>query len=148
MIKTDRYLIDITPAPLNLAEMYNFVIGATNGAVDIFVGTVRNFAEGKDVEALEYHGYPEMGERVLQRMIEQAFEKWNIGRIAVQHRLGRLQLTEASVIIAVSAPHRAEAFEACRFIIEEIKKDLPIWKKEYFVDGEHHWKNDPATKSG
>ncbi len=145
MEKTEKYWIAVTPNPLNIQELYEFVLSPSCGAVASFVGTVRNTFEGRPVEALEYDGYPEMGETVLKTIVQQAFDRWEIEKVAVFHRLGLLQLTEVSVVITVSAPHRAAAFEACRFIIEEIKKDLPVWKKEHFVDGEQEWKFDPAS---
>jgi molybdopterin synthase catalytic subunit len=88
------------------------------------------------VIALDYEGYPEMAEKELGRIGEEAKKKWNIQRMAIIHRLGPVQITEPSVIIAVSAAHRGDAFEACRFAIEEIKKTVPIWKKELFEGGE------------
>ncbi|RMH70673.1 MAG: molybdenum cofactor biosynthesis protein MoaE [Gemmatimonadetes bacterium] len=145
MIRIKNTWIEITEAPLSVAAAYEFVVDETCGAVDLFVGTVRNQFEGKAVAALEYHGYAEMGEKVLQTLAERAFQQWNLGKIAIHHRLGLLHLTDISVVIAVSSPHRAESFEACRFIIEEIKKDVPIWKKEHFAEGEAAWKYTNPT---
>ena len=141
MVRTEKYFIEITQDELDLGKLYAFCLTEDSGAIDVFVGTVRNHFEGQKVDAMDYHGYPEMGEKVLKQIVESAHEKWPLNRVAVQHRLGLLQLKEASVIIAVSSPHRSEAFEACRYIIEEIKKDLPIWKKEYFTGGEAQWKD-------
>ncbi len=143
MIRTETYLIEITPAPLTPEKLYEFCVTENSGGVDIFIGTVRDHFDGRKVKAIDYHGYPEMAEKVLRTIVEQAFQKWPVNRIAVRHRLGLLQLKDASVIIAVSAAHRAEAFEACRFVIEEIKKDLPVWKKERFDDGAEVWKHTP-----
>ncbi len=141
MIQTAHYWVAVVTEPLELLPLYQFVLSEDCGAVDIFVGTVRNHGGGRAVARLEYHGYPEMGEKVLEHIVRRTRERWNLHRIAVFHRIGLLELTEASVIIVVSSPHRAEAFEACRFIIEEIKKDLPVWKKEHFVDGQSEWKS-------
>jgi molybdopterin synthase catalytic subunit len=142
MTQTEKYLVEITREELDFGKLYAFCLTQNSGAIDVFIGTVRDHFEGQKVDAMEYHGYPEMGEKVLKQIAESAHEKWPLSRVAVQHRLGLLQLKEASVIIAVSSPHRAEAFEACRYIIEEIKKDLPVWKKEYFAGGEAQWKED------
>ncbi len=147
MIRTENYWVEVTEAPLNLQALYAFTRSPSCGAVDVFIGTVRNEFQGRAVQALEYHGYAEMAEEVLEQIVQRTFRQWEVERIAVQHRLGLLQLTEASVIIVVASPHRAAAFEACRYIIEEIKKDLPVWKKEHFADGALQWKNDPADSS-
>ncbi len=146
MIRTERYWVEITEQPLTIDALYRFALSPSCGAVNIFVGTVRNHFQGRAVTALEYHGYPEMAEQVLEEIVQKAFRQWEVERIAVHHRLGLLQLTEASVVIVVASPHRAAAYAASRFIIEEIKKDLPVWKKEHFADGELQWKNDPAAR--
>ncbi len=145
-IKTERYWISITDAPLDLNALYHFCVSPDCGAVTVFVGTVRNEFQGRAVAALEYHGYPEMGEQVLETIVQRVFHQWEVARVAVHHRLGLLQLTEASVIIVVSAPHREAAYAASRYIIEAIKEDLPVWKKEHFVDGATEWKHDPAAE--
>jgi molybdopterin synthase catalytic subunit len=116
--------------------MLAFVSDAGAGATVTFIGTTRNHNDGRRVIALDYEGYPEMAEKELGRIGEEAKKKWNIQRMAIIHRLGPVQITEPSVIIAVSAAHRGDAFEACRFAIEEIKKTVPIWKKELFEGGE------------
>jgi molybdopterin synthase catalytic subunit len=140
MIQTEKYLIEITRERLDMPRLYEFCVTNNSGGLDIFVGTVRDHFEGRSVKAIEYHGYLEMAETVMRKIVEQSLIRWPLNRVAVQHRLGLLALKEASVIIAVSAAHRAEAFDACRFVIEEIKKDLPIWKKEFFDDGAAVWK--------
>lgn len=145
MIQEEKYFIEVTQDALDLKKLVAFCLTEDTGAVDVFVGTVRDHFEGKAVTAIDYQGYPEMAEKVLQQIIEEVFEKWSVNRAAVQHRLGLLHLKDASVIIAVSTAHRKEAFEACRHIIEQIKKDLPVWKKEYFSGGETEWKNDVMT---
>ena len=147
MITRDQYYIEITRDELNLKKLYDLCVTEGTGGIDVFVGTVRDHFGSKKVTAIDYHGYPEMGEKVLQKIIEKAFDQWTIHRVAVQHRLGLLQLKEASVIIAVSSAHREEAFAACRYIIEQIKKDLPVWKKEYFANGDVTWKTDTFRES-
>jgi molybdopterin synthase catalytic subunit len=126
----------VTVKPIDLNELVRFVGDPEAGAIATFIGTTRNNNEGRRVIALDYDGYPEMAEKELARIGEDAKMKWPICRMAIVHRLGPVQITEASVIIAVSAGHRDAAFAACRFAIEEIKKTVPIWKKEVYEGGE------------
>ena len=126
----------VTDKPINLQELVDFVTDPEAGAVATFIGTTRNNNEGRKVIALDYEAYPEMAEKQLARRGEEAGQKWQICRMAIVHRLGPVQITEPSVIIAVSAAHREAAFAACRFAIEEIKKTVPIWKKEVYEGGE------------
>jgi molybdopterin synthase catalytic subunit len=126
----------VTDRPLNLQELVDFVTDPEAGAIATFVGTTRNNNEGRRVIALDYDAYPEMAEKELRRIGEEASEKWQLCRMAVVHRIGPVQITQASVIIAVSSAHREAAFGACRFAIEEIKKTVPIWKKELYEGGE------------
>jgi len=126
----------VTDKPIHLQELVDFVTDPEAGAVATFIGTTRNNNEGRKVIALDYEAYPEMAEKQLARLGEEASQKWQICRMAIVHRLGPVQITEPSVIIAVSAAHREAAFAACRFAIEEIKKTVPIWKKEVYEGGE------------
>jgi molybdopterin synthase catalytic subunit len=126
----------VTDKPINLQELVDFVTDPEAGAIVTFIGTTRNNNEGRKVIALDYEAYPEMAEKQLARLGEEASKKWPICRMAIVHRLGPVQITEPSVIIAVSAGHREAAFAACRFAIEEIKKTVPIWKKEVYEGGE------------
>lgn len=126
----------VTNDPIDLQELVDYVGDPEAGAIATFIGTTRNNNEGRRVIALDYDGYAEMAEKELARIGEDAKTKWPICRMAIVHRLGPVQITEASVIIAVSAGHRDAAFAACRFAIEEIKKTVPIWKKEVFEGGE------------
>ncbi len=140
MIQTQRYWIHIADAPLNLGDYLPFIQDPRFGAFVLFGGTVRNFAEGKPVRALYYECYEAMAEKELERIVTECFARWDIGRIVVAHRTGLLQLTEVSVYILVASAHRAEAFAACRYIIEELKQRVPIWKKEIFEDQTTQWK--------
>ena len=126
----------VTDQPLNLQELVAFVTDAEAGAIATFIGTTRNNNEGRRVMALDYDAYPEMAEKELKRIGEEAGRKWPIRRMAIIHRIGPVQITQASVMIAVSSAHRDAAFAACRFAIEEIKKTVPIWKKELYEGGE------------
>jgi len=126
----------VTRKAIDLQELVNFVTDPAAGAIVTFIGTTRDNNEGRRVIALDYEAYPEMAEKELARLGEEAKRRWDIRRMAIVHRIGPVQITEPSVMIAVSAAHRADAFEACRFAIEEIKKTVPIWKKEVFEGGE------------
>jgi molybdopterin synthase catalytic subunit len=126
----------VTNQPIDLQELVRFVTDAEAGAIATFIGTTRNHNDGRKVIALDYEGYPEMAEKELARIGQAAHQQWQIWRMAIVHRLGPVQITEASVVIAVSAGHREAAFAACRFAIEEIKRTVPIWKKELFEGGE------------
>jgi molybdopterin synthase catalytic subunit len=126
----------VTEQPINLQELVRSVTDPEAGAIATFIGTTRNNNEGRKVIALNYEAYPEMAEKELARLGAEANKKWNICRMAIVHRVGPVQITEPSVIIAVSAAHREDAFAACRFAIEEIKKTVPIWKKEVYEGGE------------
>ena len=112
------------------------VRGDADGAVALFVGTVRNHNKGRKVLYLEYEAYAEMAEAEMQRIENEVREQFAISRVALVHRTGRLEIGEASVIAAVAAAHRAEAFDACRFVIDALKQRVPIWKKEVFEGGE------------
>lgn len=125
----------VTDKPINLQELVDCVTDPEAGAVATFIGTTRNNNEGRKVIALDYEAYPEMAEKELTRLGEEARTKWQICRMAIVHRVGPVQITEPSVVIAVSAAHREAAFAACRFAIEEIKKTVPIWKKEVYEGG-------------
>ena len=126
----------VSDKPLNLQELIDYVTDPEAGAIVTFVGTTRNHNEGRRVISLDYEAYPEMAEKELARLGEEAKKRWNIHRMGIVHRIGPVKITESSVIIAVSAAHRDDAFQACRFAIEEIKRSVPIWKKEIFEGGE------------
>ena len=126
----------VTDKPINLQELVDCVTDPEAGAIATFIGTTRNNNEGRKVIALDYEAYPEMAEKELTRLGEEARKKWQICRMAIVHRVGPVQITEPSVMIAVSSAHREAAFAACRFAIEEIKRTVPIWKKEVYEGGE------------
>ena len=126
----------VTKGPIDFQELVRFVTDPEAGAIATFIGTTRNNNEGRTVIALDYDGYVQMAEKELARIGEEAKKRWQICRMAIVHRLGPVQITEASVVIAVSSGHRDAAFAACRFAIEDIKRTVPIWKKEVFEGGE------------
>jgi len=111
----------------------------SDGAALLFVGVVRNQNEGREVGHLDYQAYPPMAEATLLEIASEAREKWATGAISVVHRYGRLEIGEVSVAIAVAAPHRGDAYSASRYIIEELKKRAPIWKREGYTDGDSEW---------
>jgi len=133
--------IRVGPEPIDPGALLAMVPGASDGAVLLFWGVVRNQNQGRAVESLEYETYPAMAEAVLLEIAREARERWSIGEIAIQHRTGKLEVGEGSVAIAVASPHRAEAYEASRYIIEELKQRVPIWKREGYADGpgEREW---------
>ena len=109
------------------------------GAVSVFEGTVRNHHQGRQVVRLEYEAHAAVAEKEGQRIVDDAIERFGLDCAQAIHRTGSLEIGESAVIVAVSSPHRAESFEACRFIIDEIKHRLPIWKKEFYPDGSSDW---------
>ena len=126
----------VTNKQINLQELVDFVRDPQAGAIATFIGTTRNNNEGRRVIALDYDAYPEMAEKELRRIGQEASQRWQLCRVAIVHRVGPVQITQASVMIAVSSAHRDAAFAACRFAIEEVKKTVPIWKKELYEGGE------------
>lgn len=132
-----RSLFDITREPLVTDDLVNAVLVGSIGAIVTFTGTVRDNNEGRKVVALEYEAYDEMAVAEMARIGSEMAAKWDLHGIAIRHRVGRLAIGEASVVIAASSPHRREAFEACSEALDLLKARVPIWKKEYFEDGEH-----------
>lgn len=126
----------ISDTPIVLDRLLAEVADADAGAIATFLGTTRRTNRGRNVLKLEYEAYREMAESELRRIGEEASLRWPICRVAIVHRVGEVPLGEASVAIAVSAPHRAEAIHACHFAIDRLKHVAPIWKKEYFEGGE------------
>ncbi|HWI62946.1 MAG TPA: molybdenum cofactor biosynthesis protein MoaE [Symbiobacteriaceae bacterium] len=129
-------LFEVTEKPLSADEVAARVTNPYSGATLVFVGTVREWTKGKRTTLLEYEAYAEMAEEQMKVIGREIEERWPGARTAIVHRVGRLEVTEPSVIIAVATPHRADAFDACRHAIERLKQIVPIWKKEIFEDGE------------
>ena len=132
-------LIQITREPLDrpaIDAIVQSVWHAAAGGIVTFEGTVRDHARGKRVRYLEYDAYPEMAEQEMARIAAEVERRWHTDRVALVHRIGRLEIGEVSVVVAVACPHRAEAFEACRYAIDTLKNTVPIWKKEVAEDGE------------
>ncbi|HEX2514730.1 MAG TPA: molybdopterin converting factor subunit 1 [Chloroflexota bacterium] len=130
------WLCRITREPIEIPELIAAVQTAADGAVCLFSGVVREDSRQRTVRYLEYDAYPEMAERQMRQILEEVRRKWPQQQAAIVHRIGRLEIGEASVVIAVASPHRGESFEACRYVIDRVKQEVPIWKKEVFSDGE------------
>jgi len=129
-------IFEITREPIDIPGLRTRLLEGDSGAVVIFDGVARNNTKGRPTLFLEYEGYTEMALRMLEQIGCEARERWAINRMGIIHRLGRIEITESSVVIVVTSAHRGIAFEACRYAIDRLKKIVPIWKKEYFEDGE------------
>ena len=136
----------LTRSPLTLSTLIDEVASADRGGIVSFLGTVRDHHGGREVRALSYSAYDPMAESVSAEIVAEATARWPV-RIALQHRLGDLEIGDVAVAIAVSGGHRDEAFAACRYVIEELKRRVPIWKRELFADGTEEWVNEGVAKS-
>ncbi|QDT93775.1 molybdenum cofactor biosynthesis protein MoaE [Gimesia algae] len=143
-MKTDS--ISITDQPIDYAAITEQVRSNECGAVVLFMGTVREMTAGKQTVALDYEAYPEMADQMMQQLIDEARDQWDVHAIAIEHRVGHLTLGEISVAIAVSSAHRKEAFAAGHFLIDRLKEIVPIWKKENWSDGTTEWEH-PEIKA-
>ena len=138
---SERVWID--SAPLSLDALLREVMSPAMGGVVTFTGVVRNRARGESIDHLEYEAYAPMAEKELRKISDAVHERWPHVRIAMAHRVGRLEVGDAAVMIAAAAPHRAEAFEACRFAIDRLKASVPIWKKEFATSGSYWVEENP-----
>lgn len=129
-------MIQIVEEAIQPETIVNAVRSGEAGAIVTFDGTVRSHARGRLVTHLYYESYDEMACREMASIRDRALTRWSLRGLAIVHRVGRLEIGESSVFIAVSSDHRAEAFEACRYVIDSLKTTVPIWKKEYYADGE------------
>ncbi len=129
-------MIEITYDALDSGAISAKVTQHTDGAIVTFVGVTRNHTGDRNVLYLEYEAYRPMADNMLAQVAEEMKAKWPVGEVAISHRLGRLDIGEASLVVAVAASHRNEAFEACQYSIDRIKQIVPIWKKEFFEGGE------------
>ena len=132
--------------PIDTAALLAEVANTANGAALLFIGTVREVNEGREVTGIEYSAYRTMAERELAAIAGEASERFGTTDVVIEHRLGALGLGEASVAIAIGHPRRGETYEASRFVIEQIKKRVPIWKLEHYVDGTREWVNAGTGK--
>ena len=127
---------ELTTEPLDITSVARRVVPPECGATVTLDGYVRQFTGGRETLFLVYEAYEPMALREMEKLIQAAHEQFEISNIGIVHRLGRLEIGETSVVISVAAPHRESAFDACRWLIRELKRTVPIWKKEVFLDGE------------
>ena len=128
-------MVQITQTQIDIKKTIESVITPESGGIYVFIGTTRNQSGDRRVVSLSYEAYEPMALKIMTRLEEDARGRWPLQHVAMVHRLGEVGLCEASVVIAVSSAHRTEAFEACRFLIDRLKEDVPIWKSEHFEDG-------------
>jgi molybdopterin synthase catalytic subunit len=138
-------MIRLTHEPIDYHALTEQVRRADCGGVVLFLGTVRDLTDGKVTTALDYEAYPGMAEKKMAEIEQDTRARWPVGEMAMVHRLGRLDVSAVSVAVAVSCPHRAEAFAACRHAIDRLKELVPIWKKENWADGGSEWVHPGAA---
>jgi len=131
--------IELTRDVIDFAELTEWARSNQAGAVVLFLGTVREMTGDRRTTALDYEAYPEMARAKMQEIADQAADRWPVLRAAIAHRFGHLELGDVSVAVAVSTPHRKDAFEAGRFLIDTLKEVVPIWKQENWADGTKEW---------
>lgn len=141
-------IIEITREPIDIANLRLRLLTGESGAVVIFDGVTRNNTKGRRTLYLEYEGYTDMALKTMTQIASEVHEKWPINRVGIIHRLGRIEISESSVVIVVTSAHRRAAFEACHYAIDRLKKIVPIWKKEYFEDGAVWVENEEAMVKG
>jgi len=129
----------ILTGEIDPASLINEVSSPQYGAISLFVGTVREVNEGRSVSAIEYSAYKSMASAELERILDEAEARFGVSALVVEHRIGLLGLGDVSIAIVAAHPHRAPALDCTRFVIEEIKKRVPIWKKEHYADGTRDW---------
>lgn len=126
----------VTSKPIDVATILTVIQSPQAGGIACFIGTVRNYAHGKRVKGLEYSAYVPMAEKMMAEIEQELGTKWILHNVTLVHRIGTLAVGDVAVVTAVSASHRAEAFEACRYAIDRIKEIVPIWKKEIYEEGQ------------
>ncbi len=132
---------ELSQSPLQADELKNCLRDPAAGGFVSFEGWVRNENEGRVVHRLEYEAYPALAEKEGRRIVAEAIERFGLTAALCVHRVGSLEISDMAVWVGTSSPHRGEAFEACRFIIDQIKVSVPIWKKEHYTDGDSGWVN-------
>lgn len=128
-------MVRLSHKEIDIQEVIDSVSSEDAGAIDVFIGTVRNKTKGKRVLHLEFEAYESMAISELEKIRKEADEKWPILKMSIVHAIGKLEIGQVPVVIAVSTPHRKDSFEACQFVIDTLKESVPIWKKEIFEDG-------------
>ena len=133
--------------PLDVGAAFGFLQTPRAGGINLFVGTTRQWTANKQTTRLEYDCYEAMALKEMEHLAAEARARWPVERVCVLHRLGVVPPAEASVVVGVATPHRADAFEACRFLIDALKQQVPIWKREVYADGETEWVEGPTPPS-
>ncbi|MBA4105736.1 MAG: molybdopterin converting factor [Pirellula sp.] len=141
-------MIKLTEHPIDATALLQAAQQPEAGAVVLFLGITRQFTKGRETASLSYEAYREMAVKELERLEQQARERWPLVDCSIVHRLGEVPLAEASVAIAVSSPHRGDAFEAGRWLIDTLKETVPIWKQEHWADGDAAWVHPQRTADG
>lgn len=129
-------MVSLTTDPIDVASALTYLQSEQAGAIDFFLGVVRDNTQDRPVDRLDYEAYDRMAISEMQKIVDEANQRWALLRCVVVHRTGTLRIGEIAVLIGVATAHRADAFDACRYIIDTIKQTVPIWKKEIFTDGE------------
>jgi molybdopterin synthase catalytic subunit len=139
-------MVHLTRELIDFAALTEQVRRPNCGGVVTFLGTVRDLTDGRITAALDYEAYPAMAEKKMAEIERETRSRWSVGEMLMVHRLGHLEVGEVSVAVAVSCPHRAEAFEACRYAIDRLKEIVPIWKKENWADGALEWVHPESSQ--
>lgn len=138
-------MFKITDETITEAQVREVVESPDSGAVVLFLGTVRNNTDGRQVKHLEYDAYEPMAEKKMAEIGQEILEKWGITRVAIIHRVGKLEIGEVSVAVGVASPHRKDGFEACKYAMDRLKQIVPIWKREVWLDGDAEWVKPDAV---
>lgn len=138
-------MFKITDETITEAQVREVVESPAAGAVVLFLGTVRNNTDGRQVKHLEYDAYEPMAEKKMAEIGQEILEKWGITRVAIIHRVGKLEIGEVSVAVGVASPHRKDGFEACKYAMDRLKQIVPIWKREVWLDGDAEWVKPDAV---
>jgi molybdopterin synthase catalytic subunit len=141
-------LIQIRDSALDPARLETFLTDPSCGALTSFVGRVRSEHQGRAVSRLDYECFEPLARREMQRLAQEARQRWKLGPLVLAHRVGRLDVGDVAVVVAVTSAHRDEGFAACRFLIEELKAKVPIWKHEFFAEGGEAWVGAPSQPPG
>jgi molybdopterin synthase catalytic subunit len=143
-----KTFVNVATETINPLAVVDFVADDAHGAADIFIGTVRNHNLGKPVLGVTYDVFDDLTLNVFQALADESRARWGEKlNLYIEHYKGRLDIGGVSIIIAVSSPHRDETFQACRYIIEEIKKRVPIWKQEHYIEGDSEWVQGTSLES-
>lgn len=138
-LRDEKVWILLTDQALEATSAVEFLRHESAGGIDLFLGTTRRFTGDRETERLEYEAYGSMAVGEMRRLAERAAEQWPLEKVVVHHRTGLVSVKEASVIVGTSSPHRRDSFEATRFLIDTLKEEVPIWKRERYADGETEW---------